>query len=169
MPLPRCASPLCSWLGRSYGIPKPAYRAFQLLHATGTQRFPVSVPGALSATFGALGTKNATHATLLFWNHNLPNMTAATPTVSACVAVQGGYSAAVLATVTLLDETHGNAPRLWLKMGAPAYPSATQIAALKAASEPSTTQLTVSARNGALVFNVALKPYALLAYTFALP
>lgn len=128
----------------------------------------MSIPSGVPATFGVLATKNETHVTVLFWNHNLPNMSDATPTVTACVTVRG-YSAPVVATVTQIDETHANAPRLWLKMASPAYPNAAQIAALKTASDLALTRTHVPATNGALTFTVSLAPYSIVAYSFPLP
>eukprot|EP00730_Choanoeca_flexa_P006451 TRINITY_DN12155_c2_g1_i2.p3 TRINITY_DN12155_c2_g1~~TRINITY_DN12155_c2_g1_i2.p3 ORF type:complete len:112 (+),score=9.36 TRINITY_DN12155_c2_g1_i2:986-1321(+) len=47
-----------------YQVPKPTYRAFQLLHATATQRYGVSVTGdgLCKDSVGAIAARNASNA-----------------------------------------------------------------------------------------------------------
>jgi len=107
------------------GIPKPAFRAFELLHTLGAERLPVASDNVL-ATRRADGTLVAAA-----WNYATPGEAARSRTV--VLDLQG--SKATHAVIRRVDATHGNTLDAWRKMGSPSYPTRAQVDALRKASE----------------------------------
>jgi len=114
----------------NYGIPKPSYRAFQLLHQTGNRRFQVTnLNGTNTATLFALATNVVDHSNEVFVfvvNYNIPNKTLQTEAVDVIVKSKIPFHAQLKAHITRIDDTHANAPNSWLAMGSPLYPTKSQ-------------------------------------------
>ena len=122
-----------------YGTPKPAYRAFQLLHEAGTQRMAVTNTTAMAnlATCvdgGVLATSNETYANLFLFNHQISGDPGSNCTFTLDVS---GSTASSLAKglVTRIDEKNSNPKAAFVKMGSPDYPTAQQLAVMESASE----------------------------------
>ena len=116
------------------GIPKPAFRAFEILHELGDQRIAEPEDDIL-VTRG----KNGALA-IAFWN--LVEPTATGPDKTFTLDIKGATGKRV--TIRRVDATHGDTLAAWKNMGSPRYPSQAQITALKKASEigpPETTSL----------------------------
>jgi len=156
------------------GVPKPAWRAFQLLHAhAGPLRVPARVSAdplaqaALVSAFATVASAGAPPAVFLsFWLNGGPadyqrNRTA-TVTVAGRGRVAGG--GAWSAMEYRIDAAHANPLRAWKTMGAPVNPSAAQLAQLVAASEV-TGQATQLTAEGAAV--VQLPPNSAVVLVFA--
>ncbi len=106
------------------GIPKAAFRAFQLLHELGDQRL---MPDAADA----LVTKRQDGAiAVALWNYAEPGK----KEEARVVRIKVSNSAAKKYQVQMLDPAHGSALAAWNAMGKPATPSLAQIAKLKEAS-----------------------------------
>ncbi len=106
------------------GIPKAAFRAFELLHELGDQRL---MPDAADA----LVTKRKDGAVVLaLWNYAEPGEKGA-PRI---VRLKLSNSAAKKYQIQMLDPAHGSALAAWIGMGKPATPSQVQIAKMKEAS-----------------------------------
>jgi xylan 1,4-beta-xylosidase len=129
-----------------HGIPKPAWRAFQLLHAhAGDQRLRTS--SSNSTRISAFATSNSTEggaavATtasysvfLGFWGN--PDATQP-PAPDRTVNVYVRHGAGVAPTtgmVYTINSTSTNPRAVWEAMGQPAVPNSTQMTRLMAASE----------------------------------
>jgi len=116
------------------GIPKPAFRAFEILHDLGEQRIAASENDVLvtRSKSGALA--------IALWNLVEPAATG--PDRSFTLDIKGAPGKHV--TIRRVDAAHGDTLATWQKMGSPHYPTQSQIAALKKASEigpPETTSL----------------------------
>lgn len=111
-----------------YGIPKPTYRAFELLHRLGTEALLVD---GMHATVDAWAIPQGNKLTLLLTNHALPRHSIATETVRLRVADAMEPRAVSLARI---DETHANPRKLWEKMKRPDYLSPAQAEKLEEAS-----------------------------------
>lgn len=111
-----------------HGIPKPVYRAFELLHHLGTERCPVS--GA-HETVNAWVVRKGQHTTVLITNHAQPRHTIATELVSLTLT---NASAPQAAYVERIDDDHANPHRVWTLMGEPPYLTPSEVERLKAAS-----------------------------------
>lgn len=127
------------------GVPKPAYRAFQILHTMGTKQLPVQVSSVPSNTSVHLAaTTNGTHVQLLLSNFHTPiDLTPAFDNWTAVVHVSG-VDATEDATVAFIDDNHTNPVATWKAMGSPNKLSASQLAELMQASELQHQNLTVT-------------------------
>uniref|UniRef100_A0A6B2L339 Glycosyl hydrolases family 39 N-terminal catalytic domain-containing protein n=1 Tax=Arcella intermedia TaxID=1963864 RepID=A0A6B2L339_9EUKA len=151
-----------------YDIPKPSFRAFQLLHQTGQHRVAGTVPPDFYPTAGAMATSNQTHLTILAWNHQVPGEPIGTESLSVSVS---GYpiSFSLPASIRRIDDQNGNPYGLWLKMGAPQYPTAQQIEALMGASELQSGSIPYTFIEGNMNFQFDLPPQGVASIVVSLP
>jgi xylan 1,4-beta-xylosidase len=116
------------------GIPKPAFNAFKLLHNLGEQRIELESDSAL------LTRREDGTLVLAIWNYAPPDRPGSPRTIT--LRLKG--SDAKQAMVSRLDHDHGDFHSVYEKMGAPRYPSQTQIQTLRHAAElppPETRQV----------------------------
>src|SRR5262249_3073511 len=110
-----------------HGVPKPTYRAFELLHRLGPEQLPVE---GRHETVPAWVVRRTAGLTVLLANHALP----CHPIEAQRVHVElAGAPAPLGASVERIDDDHANAKAAWLRMGQPEYLSAGQVAELEAA------------------------------------
>jgi xylan 1,4-beta-xylosidase len=143
-----------------HGIAKPAYRAFELLHALGTDMLPVE--GA-HPTVDAWTVRGARSATVLLTNYALPRHPIATETIRIKLAKA---QPPIQATIRRIDSDHANAKRRWQEMGSPEYLNAAVVAELNAVSRCEPEPHSFDFREGALGFDVTLPPLSVAAVTF---
>lgn len=142
-----------------WGIPKPSYRAFQLLAWSGNQTVDVQ-PGFLShpsvgvfSTIGSSGDGAASSgsgptgtssAAVFITNWNVKNQPIFDYNIT--INIVGSSSAAAASTASLyrIDDVNGNAFNAWQAMGSPLYPSLAQVAALTNASVMVPVQMPLS-------------------------
>jgi xylan 1,4-beta-xylosidase len=106
------------------GIPKAAFRAFELLHQLGNERLANDSPDVLI-------TKRGDGAIVLaLWNYAEPNEKVA----EKLFRLKAVNSTAKRYTIQILDPAHGSALQAWNQMGRPTTPSLAQIAELIKAS-----------------------------------
>ena len=144
------------------GIPKPAWRAFQLLHEhAGDTRLPVIIGDQTTAqgdntTFvAAFATTNATTDTasplrvfLSYWGNPDPAFATPDRNVTLVLRHAAGATPKPQATLHVVSEQVGVDPRgKWEQLGSPAQPNATQMAALMAASQTRRFAVAVTALN----------------------
>jgi len=107
------------------GIPKPAFRAFELLHRLGDRRLSNPSEDAL-VTQRADGT-----VVIALWNYVEPGESVAPKTFQLDVK----NSLAKHYRMQLVDPDHASSLKAWKQMGSPVSPTLDQIAELKKASE----------------------------------
>ena len=113
------------------GIPKPAYRAFSLLHKLGDQRLELDSNSALL-------TRTATGSLVVaLWNYASPGQTG--PPKNVTVRFQ--HTAAKRVTLWRVDADHGDYHRVYEKMGSPANPTQAQVKQLREATGVSTSEI----------------------------
>ncbi|HWG46862.1 MAG TPA: hypothetical protein VN688_29135 [Gemmataceae bacterium] len=111
-----------------HGIPKPTYRAFELLHRLGEERLPVE---GSHETVDAWAARRRDSVTILLTNHALPQQ----PITPQRVRVELTDATAPRAvTLARIDDAHANAKAAWLAMGQPEYLNANQVEQLEEAS-----------------------------------
>src|SRR5205823_4037634 len=111
-----------------HGVPKPTYRAFELLHRLGDERLPLE---GSHATVDAWAVRRGNALTVLLTNHALPRQ----PIRAEHVRVElSDAPAPRTVTVERIDENHANAKAAWRAMGEPEYLSAAQVERLEEAS-----------------------------------
>lgn len=117
-----------------YNIPKPSWRAFELLHQAG-ESFLSMIVEEDHPTAGLIVTRNDTHVTTLLYNHNIPD--APIDTVTMCVSFKGVQNPSLYTSAVLrrIDDTHCNPRAAWDAMGQPMYPTQSQLKQLHAAAE----------------------------------
>jgi xylan 1,4-beta-xylosidase len=140
-----------------HGIAKPAYRAYQLLRALGTELIQLE---GKHETVDAWLVRGEKSATLMLINFALPRQPIATETVS--FALKGVPSVAG-ATIQRIDLEHANAKRRWEQLGKPEYLSAAMVAELDALSRLQTEVQPVVRDGGTLRLDVTLPPQAVAA------
>jgi xylan 1,4-beta-xylosidase len=107
------------------GIPKPAYRAFELLHDLGDKRIA-------NQSNDALVTRRPSGAIVLaLWNYAEPGEQGAQKVFR--IDLKG--SAARSYEIQIVDPAHGSATHAWTAMGEPASPTQAQISTLIKASQ----------------------------------
>jgi xylan 1,4-beta-xylosidase len=111
-----------------HGISKPAYRAFQLLHHSGTELSEVE---GSHATVDAWVIRGDGTAMVLITNVAMPRHSIQTELVNVQLS---GARPPRAAWIERIDEEHANPRRLWHAMGEPEYLSALQVEQLETAS-----------------------------------
>jgi xylan 1,4-beta-xylosidase len=107
------------------GIPKAVFRAFQLLHELGDQRFECDSPDALVTR------RPDGSIAVALWNYAEPGEKVEPKVFRLKLA----NSRATKYSLQSVDPAHGSALAVWMKIGQPATPTLDQIAQLKEASK----------------------------------
>ncbi len=140
-----------------YGIAKPSYRAYQLMHALGTERLLVD---GLHNTVGAWVIKNERSITILLTNYALPLHPIDTEQISIVLENAQAPSAAFIERI---DSTHANAKAIWLEMGSPEYLMESDVAHLEGASSLRKESHPLRYENGAIFLELTLPAQAVSA------
>jgi xylan 1,4-beta-xylosidase len=142
-----------------HSIPKPVYRAFQLLHHLGNEQMEVN---GRHDTVEMWAIRKENQLTLLAVNHALPDHSISTEQVEIILSnlpePQSSY-------VQRIDEDHANPRRSWLEMGSPEYLSALDVERLQAASQLLKEPQSFSWREGNVNLHFNLAPHSLAAIT----
>ncbi|HTD54603.1 MAG TPA: hypothetical protein VK670_04430, partial [Silvibacterium sp.] len=133
------------------GIPKPAFRAFEILHDLGDERVAEPENDVLVTR-----RKDGT-LVIALWNLIEPQATG--PDKTFTLDIKGARGSR--ATIRRVDATHGDTLDAWKQMGSPRYPTQAQIAALKKASEIGQPE-TVSLKVGQLTVTVPQRGLAVV-------
>ena len=142
-----------------HGIAKPAYRAFQLLHRSGTELLEFQGTHATVDVWAIC--KNDT-ATILITNLAMPRH----PIQTELLKLQlSGAPAPRNVWIERIDEDHANPRRLWQTMGEPEYLTALQVEQLQAASTLQKEPQPWTQRRGKVDLAVALPPQSVAAIT----
>jgi len=125
-----------------YGIPKPAYRAFQILHSLGTKVIQSKVINGTPESVGVYAVlSDKTNAIdILVYNVDIP--TANIMNISVSIQVANLKAIPQFGTLVRVDDANANAPQAWVNMGKPLYPTRQQIEQLKRVSEFTPEKLT---------------------------
>jgi xylan 1,4-beta-xylosidase len=147
-----------------YGVAKPSYAAFALLHALGTDL--VEAWNDRHPTVDAWVVRRPAGITVMLTNHALPRHAIATERIHLRL---DGAARPLAATIARIDADHANAKARWTELGEPAYPSVSQVDALHEASRVVSEQQPWSYADGALRIEVELPPHAVAAITLDMP
>jgi xylan 1,4-beta-xylosidase len=142
-----------------HGIPKPTYRAFELLHALGEERLELE---GTHPTVDAWATRRGAALVLLLANHALPRQPIEPESVRIEIEGARHLERAVLRRV---DDTHANAVAAWRLMGAPEYPSPGQVEELIEASRLIDEPVDVERLEDGLAVTVDMPPHAVALVT----
>jgi xylan 1,4-beta-xylosidase len=142
-----------------HGIPKPTYRAFELLHRLGQERLPVE--GEHDTVDAWVVRKEEGH-TILLTNFALPRQPIAEQRVQIAM-LDAPRPGAV--TLERIDNDHANACATWAAMGRPEYLEAAQVQRLEEASRLVARPHVAAWENAILRLDVELPPHAVAAVT----
>jgi len=142
-----------------HGIPKPAYRAFELLHALGTEQLLVD---GLHETVDAWAVRRDHALTFLLTNHAFPRHQIKTECVSIHLRDAPEPRSAYLERI---DETHANPQKVWHEMGEPEYLGALDVERLEAASRLSPEPHVWKYKDRTLHLDITLPPQSVAAIT----
>jgi xylan 1,4-beta-xylosidase len=112
-----------------YGVPKPAYRAYEILHRLGEEMLPVS---GNHATVDVWLTRKENLIQIVVNNSALPRH--AIKTESVTLTLQG-VDNIQSAFIERIDDHHANATRAWKKMGSPESLTPYEVSTLELASK----------------------------------
>lgn len=142
-----------------HGVPKPSYRAFELLHDLGGERYVVDGD---HQTVDAWAVRRGRELTVLLTNHAMPRQ----PISGEAVRIEiRGARASPRAVIRRIDEEHANPVAAWRAMGAPEYPSPRQVEELIEASEIPSEGVAIERADGRVGLMVELPPHAVAAIT----
>ena len=142
-----------------HGIPKPTYRAFELLHQLGTEQ---SLVDGLHATVDCWVIRKDSTATILLTNHTTPghSIDAEHTEIRLNRSPQP-----VAAYIQRIDADHANPRRMWEEMGQPEYLSRKDVEQLQEASLVVKEKQKFSYKDGVLSLSTNLPPHAVASIT----
>jgi xylan 1,4-beta-xylosidase len=135
-----------------YGVPKPVYRAFQMLRALGTTQIPVVGEHPTVAGWAAHDA-DGTRAVLI--NQAMPRHAVQDEPVSLQVKLPAGSRPGVV-TLARIDSAHADPAEAWRKLGAPDYLKPAEVEALMRASEPTPEPIAFASADGLLRIETTL-------------
>jgi xylan 1,4-beta-xylosidase len=153
-----------------YGIAKPVYRAYQLLHELGNKQVPLDGAHARVDTWvikdgNEDGNEDDYNLTVLCTNWGLPRH----PIASERIRIFLNHAARpVAAGIRRIDGKNANAKNAWIRMGEPEYLSDRQVRRLHAASEFKSHSMRYSYINDTLGIAFTLAPQSVAAVSLKL-
>lgn len=142
-----------------HGIPKPAYRAFELLHQVGKRQ---SLVDGLHETVDCNVISKESSVTIVLTNHATPGHSIETEHVEITLS---NAREPIAAHLERIDLDHANPKRLWEEMGRPEYLRSKDVAQLHEASRLVKKKQSLSYRNKSIHLQVSLPAHAVAAIT----
>lgn len=142
-----------------HGIPKPSYRAFELLHELGAG---YSLVDGLHETVDCSIVQKESGVTILLTNHTTPGHSIETETVEVHLTNAPPPRAA---NIKRIDEDHANPKHLWQEMGEPEYLTPKQVEQLENVSVLKKEKQTISYQDGVIALKADLPAHAVAAIT----
>jgi xylan 1,4-beta-xylosidase len=144
-----------------HAIPKPTYRAFELLHDMGTEQFLVD---GLHETVDCSVIRKDPTLTVLLTNHTTPGHSIETEHLEITLK---NVPEPREVHIQRIDEGHANPKRLWEEMGEPDYLTEKEVDLLHEASRLVKGRQRFKYEDGTLSLKTDLPPHAVAAITIA--
>ncbi|HWN11475.1 MAG TPA: glycosyl hydrolase [Pyrinomonadaceae bacterium] len=142
-----------------HGIPKPTYRAFELLHSIGTEQFLVD---GLHETVDCSVIRKDSSLTVLLTNHTTPGHSIETEEIEIRL---NHASKPIAAFIQRIDSDHANPKRLWEEMGQPEYPGRKDVEQLQDASRLVKEKQPIRYKDDTATLKTTLPAHAVAAVT----
>lgn len=142
-----------------HGIPKPAYRAFELLHRLGTDLVPVN---GNHATVDAWVIKNGKQTQAIITNSALPKHLIEMETVYLEL---DGIQTIKNSFIERIDEEHANATSAWKRMASPGSLNAQQVKSLEVSSLLKKEPLEINLENSTAQIKIDIPPQGVVCVT----
>jgi xylan 1,4-beta-xylosidase len=137
-----------------YGIPKPAYRAYELLHRLGNNILPVD---GQHETIDVWVVENKNGINVLLTNSTLPLHPVKTETIKIQL---NNITQAKDVFIERIDDTHANTRQAWINMGQPDSLLPEQVATLEAVSTLIKEPVVFTFENNSVIIEVEMLPQA---------
>jgi xylan 1,4-beta-xylosidase len=144
-----------------HGIPKPTYRAFELLHQIGTEQFLVD---GLHETVDCSVVRKDSTVTVLLTNHTTPGHSIETEHLEIRL---NNLPEPIDVHIERIDAEHANAKQLWEEMGQPEYLTDKQVEELQELSLLVKERHRFRYEDGALFLKTDLPTHSVAAITIA--
>lgn len=144
------------------GVPKPSFRAFELLHRLGTEALPVS---GEHETVDVWIVRGPDRVTVLLTNHVLPRHPIQTESIHVQLT---GLMSPRDVYIERIDDDHANPKKIWIEMGSPALPKPREVEQLRAASQIVRESLLWKQDGNTLHLGVTMPAHAIAAITVEL-
>ena len=144
-----------------HGIPKPTYRAFELLHQLGDRQWLVD---GLHETVDCFVVGNELSLTILLTNHTTPGHSIETEDVEVRL---DNAPRPFSATIQRIDADHANPKLVWEEMGQPEYLTRKEINQLEEASQLANERQSFKYRDNAIFIKTRLPAHAVAAITIS--
>jgi xylan 1,4-beta-xylosidase len=141
------------------GIPKPTYRAFELLHNLGTEQLLVD---GLHETVDCSVIRNNSGLTVLLTNHTTPGHSIEIERIEVRL---DNAREPVASYIQRIDAEHANPESVWQEMGQPEYPAKKDVEQLQQASALVKEPQLFNYEEGSISLKTDLPPHAVAAIT----
>ncbi len=145
-----------------HGVPKPSYRAFELLHRIGTELVFALEDAHPTVDAWAVREPAGSGLTILITNHALPRHPISSEAIHLRVA---NLPSAAMVTVRRIDADHANATARWEALGRPQYLTAEQVEDLREYSRMAIERPPWTQAHGVLEMDLTLPPHAVAEVT----
>lgn len=145
-----------------YGIPKPAYRAFELLHRLGTEIIPVE---GTHETVDVWLTRQEKTLKILATNSSLPRHPVKTEIIKINLKDLDSFKTAYIERI---DDEHSNSYQRWIEMGKPQSLNPNQVSALENASTLRKQPLTIAWESQMGILEFSIPPQGVVCITLEL-
>ena len=142
-----------------HGIPKPTYRAFELLHHLGTEQLLVD---GLHETVDCSVIRKDSTLTVLLTNHTTPGHSIESEHIEIRL---DNASEPLEGSIQRIDAEHVNPKLLWQEMGQPEYLAEKEVEQLQEASSLIKERQSWRYKDRAILLKTALPPHAVAAIT----
>jgi xylan 1,4-beta-xylosidase len=142
-----------------HGIPKPTYRAFELLHKIGREQLLVD---GLHETVDCSVIRNGSALTILITNHTTPGHSIETEQINLRLE---NASQPYEAHIQRIDREHANPKRLWQEMGQPEYLTENDVEQLQKESLLVRKRQPLTYADGTISLRAKIPPHAVAAIT----
>jgi xylan 1,4-beta-xylosidase len=142
-----------------HGIPKPTYRAFELLHHVGNRVWLVD---GLHETVDCSVIRNDSSLTILLTNHTTPGHSIETENIDLRLDNAPHPSGAYIQRV---DAEHANPKLLWQEMGQPEYLTRKDLDRLEETSSLVKERQSIRYKDNSVFLKTRLPPHAVAAIT----
>lgn len=142
-----------------HGVPKPTYRAFEILHHIGTQQCLVD---GLHNTVDCSVIQKGSSVTVLLTNHTTPGHSIDTEHLEIRLENTPEPSGA---HIQRIDANHANPKKLWQDMGQPEYLSQRDLEHLHKASALVKKRQALTYKNRSIFLKTRIPPHAVAAIT----
>ena len=140
-----------------YGVPKPIYRAFQMLRALGDRQVSVTGAGSNVAVWIGIGADALASTNAVLINQAAPRHQISAEPVMLRISHAPNIAPGRV-TIGRVDDEHANPEQAWKLMGSPGYPSPAQVEQLTAASLSIALPIEFAASSGFVDIEITLAP-----------